>query len=59
MLYNPVIVMGLVIEKGAEKVLLPVGCCKQLGDLSDDMVAKIDIQFYSDKRDARMKALVE
>lgn len=57
--FNPVAVVELAVEKGAEKVLLPVGCRKQLGDLSDDMATKIDIQFYSDARDALMKALVE
>jgi ATP-dependent Lon protease len=57
--FNPVAVVELALEKGAEKVLLPVGCRKQLGDLSDDMITKIDIQFYSDARDALLKALAE
>jgi ATP-dependent Lon protease len=28
-------------------------------ELSDDMATKVDIQFYSDARDALMKAMVE
>lgn len=58
-LFNPVSVVELAVEKGAERILLPVSCRKQLNDLSDDMVTKIDIQFYGDLRDALMKALVE
>ncbi len=34
-------------------------CCRQLIDLSDEMATKIDIQFYSDARDALLKAIVE
>lgn len=31
----------------------------QLFDLSDDMATKVDIQFYSDARDALLKAIAE
>ena len=34
-------------------------CRRQLVDLSDDMATKIDIRFYSDARDALLKAMVE
>ena len=34
-------------------------CRRQLVDLSDDMATKIDIQFYSDARDALLKAMAE
>jgi len=52
-------VVELAVEKGAQVVLLPVGCRKQLFDLSDDMATKVDVQFYADSRDAMLKALVE
>jgi ATP-dependent Lon protease len=38
---------------------MPVACRRQLIDLSDEMATKIDIQFYSDARDALLKAMVE
>jgi hypothetical protein len=34
-------------------------CRRQLFDLSDEMATKIDIQFYSDARDALIKAMVD
>jgi len=37
--------------------LMPVACRRQLFDLSDDMATKVDIQFYSDARDALLKAI--
>lgn len=56
---NAVNVVELAVEKGAQALLLPVNCRKQLIDLSDDMATKVDVQFYSDARDAMLKALVE
>lgn len=56
---NGVNVIELAIEKGAQTVLLPVSCRRQLLDLSDDMATKVDVQFYSDAKDAMLKALVE
>ena len=44
-------------EKGATSLLMPVSARKQLFDLSDDMATKITIQFYSDPREALLKAL--
>ena len=49
----------LAVEKGAVAVLMPVACRRQLNDLSDEMATRVDVQFYSDARDAVMKALVE
>ena len=57
--YNAVGIVELAIEKGATKVLMPVGCRRQLSDLSDDMATKVDVQFYSDARDALLKSVVE
>jgi predicted ATP-dependent Lon-type protease len=42
-----------------ERLLMPVSCRRQLFDLSDDMATKIDIQFYSEARDALLEAMVE
>ena len=47
------------VEKGATALLMPVACRRQLVDLSDDMATKIDIQFYSDAKDALLKAMAE
>lgn len=56
---NPVAIAEIAVEKGATSLLLPVACRRQLFDLSDDMATKVDIQFYSDARDALLKAMVE
>lgn len=57
--YNEVSVAELAIEKGATTLLVPISARKQLMELSDDMAAKLNIQFYTDARDALLKALVE
>ncbi len=57
--HNPVTIAEIAVEKGASALLMPVACRRQLFDLSDDMATKIDIQFYSDARDALLKAMVE
>lgn len=57
--HNPVTIAEIAVEKGAAALLMPVACRRQLFDLSDDMATKIDIQFYSDARDALIKAMVE
>jgi ATP-dependent Lon protease len=55
--YNAVGLAELAVEKGAVTLLIPVSARKQLFDLSDDMATKITIQFYSDAREALLKAL--
>ena len=57
--HNPVTIAEIAVEKGAAALLMPVACRRQLIDLSDDMATKIDIQFYSDARDALLKSMVE
>ena len=57
--FNAVSIVELAVEKGATTILMPVSCRRQLNDLSDDMATKADVQFYSDARDAMLKALVE
>jgi ATP-dependent Lon protease len=58
-IHNPVTIAEIAVEKGASALLMPVSCRRQLFDLSDDMATKIDIQFYSDSRDALLKSLNE
>ncbi len=58
-IYNAVNIAELAVEKGATALLMPVSSRRQLYDLSDDMATKIDIQFYSDARDALLKAIAE
>jgi ATP-dependent Lon protease len=57
--HNPVSMAEIAVEKGATALLMPVSCRRQLIDLSDDMATKIDIQFFSDSRDALLKAMLE
>jgi len=59
LVYNAVNVAELAIEKGAKTLLIPINARKQLNDLSDDMIAKINIQYYTDLKDCLLKALVE
>jgi len=58
-IHNPVSIAEIAVEKGATALLMPVSCRRQLFDLSDDMATRIDIQFYSDARDALLKAIQE
>jgi len=57
--HNAVTIAEIAVEKGATSLLMPVACRRQLVDLSDDMATKIDIQFYSDARDALLKGMAE
>lgn len=57
--HNPVTLAEIAVEKGASGLLAPVSCRKQLFDLSDDMATKIDVQYYSDAKDALLKAMVD
>jgi ATP-dependent Lon protease len=57
--HNPVTVAEIAVEKGATALLMPVACRRQLFDLSDEMATRIDIQFYSDARDALIQAMVK
>ena len=57
--YNAVGLVEIAIEKGAQHVLVPVSARKQLNDLPDDLATRITVSYYSDPRDALLKALVE
>ena len=58
-IHNAVTLAEIAVEKGATALLMPVTCRRQLLDLSDDMATRIDIQFYSDGKDALFKAMIE
>lgn len=58
-IHNAVNLAEMAVEKGAQALLLPVACRRQLFDLSDDMATKLDIEFYQDGRDALLKALAD
>ncbi|MGB5984475.1 MAG: BREX system Lon protease-like protein BrxL [Desulfobacterales bacterium] len=58
-IHNPVTIAEIGAEKGATAILMPVACRRHLFDLSDDMATKVDIQFYSDSRDALIKAILD
>ena len=55
--YNAVSITEMAAEKNAATLLMPVSCRRQLIDLSDDMATKIDVQYYSDMRDALLKSI--
>lgn len=57
--HKPVSIVEIAVEKQATSILMPVSSRRQLIDLSDDMATKVDIQFYSDARDALLKAIAE
>ncbi len=59
LVYNAVNLAELAVEKGATTLLVPLNARKQLNDLSDDMITKINIQYYTDLRDCLVKALVD
>jgi ATP-dependent Lon protease len=57
--YNAVSVAELAVEKGASALLIPISARRQLNELSDEMVMKLTILYYSDAREALIKALGE
>lgn len=58
-IYNAVSVVEIAIEKGGTHILMPVSGRKQLNELPDDLATKITLVYYSDPRDALLKALGE
>lgn len=59
LVYDAVSLAEIAIEKGATTLLIPLNARKQLNELSDDMITKINIQFYTDLKDCLVKALME
>jgi len=58
-LYNAIDVVELAVEKGASGILMPVSARKQLFDLSDEMATKVNIIFYTEAKDALLKAVAD
>lgn len=59
LVYNAVNLAELAVEKGATTLLVPLSARKQLNELSDEMITKINIQYYTDLKDCLVKALME
>jgi ATP-dependent Lon protease len=57
--YNAVNLAELAVEKGASTLLVPLNARKQLNELSDDMITKINIQYYTDLKDCLLKAILD
>ena len=57
--HNAINVAELAISKGASTLLVPVSARKQLNDLPDDLITRINILYYTDAREALLKAIVE
>ncbi len=58
-IYNAVSIVEVAADKGAKMILLPVTTRKQLVELDDDIATRVTIVFYSDARDALLKALFD
>lgn len=58
-IYNAVSLAELAVEKGATTILVPINARKQLNELSDEMITKISILYYTDLKDCLLKALLE
>ena len=58
-IHNAVSIAELLVEKGAQTILFPVGARRQLNDLSDEMAARITIVYYVDVRDALLKSIAD
>ncbi len=57
--FNAINVAELAVEKGATTLLVPISTRRQLNDLSDEMVMKLSILYYSDAKEALIKGLGE
>jgi len=58
-IYNAVNLAELAVEKGATTLLIPLNARKQLNELSDEMITKINIQYYTYLKDCLIKAILE
>jgi ATP-dependent Lon protease len=56
-LHNAVDLVELAVERGAQRVLLPVSARQQLFHLPDDVATEVNVLYYSDAHDALLKAL--
>jgi ATP-dependent Lon protease len=58
-LLNPAALAELAMEKGASALLLPVSARRALVDVSDEVATRVAFIYYTDARDALLKALDE
>lgn len=59
-IYNAAAIVELAAEKGATTILMPVASRKDVfTTVSDEIAAKVDVRFYTDARDAFIKAIAE
>jgi len=58
-LHNAVDLAELAAEKGVQTLVVPVSCRRQLNEISDDLAARLAIVYYTDARDALLKALAD
>ena len=55
--HDAVSVAELAVERGATTLLIPISARKQLNELPDDLSTKVNILYYSDAKEALLKAL--
>ena len=55
--HNAVSVAELAAERGATALLIPISARKQLNELPDELATKLSILYYSDAKEALLKAL--
>ena len=55
--HNPVSLVEIAADKGAKQILMPLNTRKLLNDLPDEVAMRVVIIYYSDARDALVKAL--
>lgn len=56
-IHNPVSLVEIAADKGAKQILMPLNTRKLLNDLPDEVATRVVIIYYSDARDALVKAL--
>ena len=59
LIYDAVNLAEIAVEKGVTTLLIPLNARKQLNDLSDEMITKINIQYYTDLKDCLIKVLLD
>ena len=57
--HNAIDLAELAAEKRAAALLLPISARRQLNELSDEVAARLTILYYTDARDALLKALLD
>jgi ATP-dependent Lon protease len=55
--HNALSIAELAAERGATALLIPISARKQLNELPDELATKLSILYYSDAKEALLKAL--